>query len=142
LANDANDEIEEFIARLNEWRRNRKGGGRSIPRPLLCEAGRLAAAHGIGIVARAAGLNYGRVKACIVLKAESTVASRVGAAETTGPGRAVRSPFVEVPISLPRAVVRSMVVEVRSARGDFIRIEGGSTTDVATLVSAILARSS
>jgi len=141
LANETNVEIEEFIARLNEWRRNRKGGGRSIPRPLLCEAGRLAAAHGIGIVARAAGLNYGRVKACLVLKAESTFASRVVAAETTRPGRAAESPFVEVPISWPPAVAKSMVVEVRSARGDFIRIEGGTTTDVATLVSAIVARS-
>ena len=82
----------------------------------------------------------------MVLKAgDSAVAGgrqKVVAAKAMGSNRATKSPFVEVPIGLPRAAAKTMVVEVRSARGDFIRIEDGNVPDVTTLVCAFLGRSS
>lgn len=144
MAKDTHVEIEKFTKRLNEWRQGRAGGDRRIPQTFWREAGLLAAAHGIGVVARAAGLNHGQVKSRMpVVKGARRL--RTGPAEedvvrATAAKTKATSPFVELPVQLPQPMNRGMVVEVRSGSGDFMRIEHGTPADVATLVAAMLRR--
>lgn len=145
MAKDAQVEIEKLTKRLNEWRRDRDGGDRRIPQALWREAGLLAAAHGIGAVARSSGLNYGQVKARMPsVKAAARHPRTMQAEEVAVRAVAVKkkpdSPFVELPMHLPRPVATCMVVEVRSGSGDFMRIENGNTAEVAALVGALLRR--
>ncbi|MDX2051801.1 MAG: hypothetical protein SFV15_05370, partial [Polyangiaceae bacterium] len=126
---------------VDRWRQERRGGDRKVPDFLWREASRLAMAHGIGTVARAAGLNHGRIRARMRSKSTSrdrraTPEKRIASTRSSG---LAKSPFVEVPLSFARTE-SSMVVEVRSGRGDSIRIENGNTVDMAALVCAFLER--
>jgi len=128
LARDTRSEIEKFTQELNAWREERSGGDGRIPALLWRKVGRLAAAHGIGAIARATGLNHGRIRSRMQVKMTSRGRS-APSEKGVVPGRGsalVKSPFVEVPLSFASHAESALVVEVRSGRGEWIRIENGN----------------
>jgi hypothetical protein len=136
------NELEKFVERLNEWRRGRNRPG-ALPAELWAEAAEVARSFGIGATARAAGLNYGRVKAHSLQASPSANKRGQKRLTTRGPLSQDGRRFVQVPLSLasPSDVAAAgPIVEIRSATGESMRLREWSAQDAALLVNAFLGR--
>lgn len=141
MAKTVPSEVNNFVARLNEWRSG-SVRCRPIPEALWLEAGRLAGSYGVGAVADAAGLNHGKVKAQMAVRHSMCAQVEKAQAKPLARRTGKPSPFVEIQMQAVRPIGQPMVVELRNSQGGFIRIEQGSGADIVMLMHAFFGRSS
>lgn len=135
MAKNTKKSVETLVARLTQWR-SAPGSERKIPDELWQEAGDLAATYGVGVVARATGLNYSQVKARMRGVPDPDGDRSVAFKKRMTTPSKMLSPFVHVPMNIPTICGKPMVVEMRNARGDFMRIEQASGSELQMVIGA------
>lgn len=121
--------LQQVKLRLSEWRA-RNGAPTPSPAEIWAKAVRLARQYGVGHAARALRLDHGALK------------RRVNGSEPASYPPVVAPPaFIELLPAPPSAVVDRCVLEVKSSRGDEIRVKlsGISASGLATVVREMLA---
>ncbi len=123
--------LQQVKLKLDRWR-VRNGAPTPIPGEIWAKAVQLARQYGVGQVARALRLDHGALK------------RRVGAPESPPacqPPTAAPATFIELLPAASPGVIDSCVMEVRSSRGDRLRMKlhGIPASALATLTREMLA---
>lgn len=124
--------LQQVKLRLNQWRA-RNGAPTPIPGQIWAKAVQLARQYGVGHVARALRLDHGALK------------RRVDGYTPASPARlapeGAPTTFIELLPAPPPQVIGRCVVEVKSARGDRLRLKLSAipASALGTLVKEMLA---
>jgi hypothetical protein len=126
-------QIESTRERLERWRREHGGTGRSIPEEFWEEAARVARAEGIAVTARALRLDRYR----LARRADVEIERDTGAEAGTGAGGG----FVELSASRLCLSARTVVrLEGRDGERITVEFEGAAGVDVVALAKAFWSR--
>lgn len=148
-------ELATLCTQLAQWRKDGGGGrGKRIPDAVWQQAAAVARVDGIHTTARAARLNYERLKASMAASDSARAEAEPVEVLDAGPHRPSRrdsaalargkkqpsvtpqaSQFVSVQMS-PVAPRRAMTIELTSRTGDRMRIESTDAIDLAVVVQS------
>lgn len=134
-------ELDQFVRRLGKWRRSRARLG-PLPAEIWAEAGLVAGKFGIGATARAAGLNYARVKAA-TKEAKTKGNGKAATLSATQQPRTSATAFVQLrPITAGNAFSPHVApsVEFCNVAGDRMRVSQATVEGTADLLRVFLGR--
>jgi hypothetical protein len=155
MARSMSRELAALCTQLAQWRKEGGGGrGKRIPEAVWQQAAAVARVDGIHATARAARLNFERLKASVAAvsapagaEAEpvmlSAAADRSSHRDSAALARGKKRPsvkpqaaqFVSVQMA-PVASCRAMTIELTSRSGDHMRIESTDAIDLAVVVQS------